>query len=375
MADESRANHVGVTTRSAAAAAVSSIRGEHPKRTSRVATRPNDSAYDLLLLDDYDSPPRKRARTTARSSNNGRYATSASANNQATGSNDANSAKVGKSAPADETTPKPSTRLTTRSQARSRRTRRRSPADQTPDYDPEVLEDPAMGGTVDAEETAPAPASGSEPQPTTTQDSAEKRKSELQPVANEAYPLASRQKPHTSEEKISSPELSTPRTTLGRASSTSSTLASSRQSSDDGFRKSDQRFTDGLSIDGDANVESGDTEPAATGNHLNAKSNELLSPLLNPSNVAVIKASQGKENEEAEKQSSQSPPPSQTDGSGAVISRAGRAKSPQKRPHSYDNDVEDELDNHDFGPPEGMSVVIPPEVRRSGRVSKKRKLE
>lgn len=371
MADESRANHVGVTTRSAAAATVSSIRGEHPKRTSRVASRANDPAYDLLLLDDYDSPPRKRARTTARSSNNGKSSNSSSANNQATRSDEANSAKLVKPIPADETTLKPSTKLTTRSQARTRRVRGRSPAVQTPDHDPEVLEE----STVDAEEAAPAPANNSEPQPPTTQDLVDNREPEHIPIKDDTH--ASRPKFTTSEEKTSSPELSTPRTTLGRASSTSSTLASSRQSSDDGFRKSDQRFTDGLSIDGDANVESGDAEPVTTGGdsgaRFTAKSNELLSPSFISSRVPAVKAFENdKENEGSEKRPSQS---LQTDGSGAVIPKAGRAKSPRKRSHSYDIDVDDELENNEFGQNEGMSVVIPPEVRRSGRVSKRRKLE
>lgn len=68
MAEDSHANHVGVTTRSAAAAAVSGIPREWLKHSSRIIACTVDFAFNVL--DVPKSPPRKKAHTTACTANN-----------------------------------------------------------------------------------------------------------------------------------------------------------------------------------------------------------------------------------------------------------------------------------------------------------------
>ncbi|GJJ06202.1 hypothetical protein Clacol_000391 [Clathrus columnatus] len=386
MADESRTNHVGVTTRSAAAAAIAAINGEPPKRSSRVVARISDPVYDAL--DDFDSPPRKKARTTTRSANNNRVSNS---NNNTTRNNnvDSNSAKVPKSV----TTTPSGDRLTTRSQTRSRRTA------QTPLED--ELDALAKGDTNgDADEAVSAGSvndSKLRPSPVheTVNATEECVPGHVHVETNNSFTSQFKYP-----EKTSSPELNTPRITLGRASSTSSTLASSRQSSDDGYRKSDSRFTDAQSLDGDTNAELGDAELPATANSAitssTGQSDESPQPCATSDNLssrkmdnAVLNIIEDNRNEASDNQPPVSPSP-QPDTSKTVTKKTERTRLPQKRSRSRSSCDDDTFENsaasvrsREPGKENGdggtnsveSNVVIPPEVRRSGRVLKKRKLE
>lgn len=374
MAEESRVNHVGVTTRSAAAAAVSSIPGEQLKRPSRVVARTVDSAFNVL--DDPKSPPRKKARTTARIANNNKLSTSNPATTQTARNNnvDFNSVKVPKPAPTNTTAHSSSNRLTTRSQTKLRRTARCSPT--TLDEEPNVNENLLSEVDIDRE-AVPIIDNDTESRLSITQETIEVG---AVPTSNQVDTITTSRSKYFTTEKASSPELSTPRTTLGRASSTSSTLASSRQSSDDGFRKPDQRFTDGRSTDGDVRIEPGDLEMSATAINASSdpsrKSDQLFPSLTRTDVFFSDEIYKEKESEVSDKRPfpSLSPQPHE---STTATKKTGRDKSAQKRPPSFDDDEEEEeVEQNSPGQisPESL-IVIPPEVRRSGRVSKKRKLE